>query len=180
MVKMRRGEAKAMNYWLRARVLTQGLTIAAIVGGSYAYGQTKQQNEARAAAEQDVLLATAAQERAEFQVRLAAAEEAHRIEEEEMARGGRGSALPAGAGQVQQAGGGWFSWFGGGGYAKREQGAPEPPKTNEPLLPPSGVSSAPAGVDMVRSPVADSDATPPSSKGVWERLGWGSGSDKKS
>ncbi|EED82831.1 predicted protein, partial [Postia placenta Mad-698-R] len=43
MVKMRRGEAKAVNYWLRARVLTQGLTIAAIVGGSYAYGQTKQQ-----------------------------------------------------------------------------------------------------------------------------------------
>ncbi|PCH36893.1 hypothetical protein WOLCODRAFT_56201, partial [Wolfiporia cocos MD-104 SS10] len=78
-VKSRRGDQRSMNLWLRARVVFQGLTIVAIVGGSYAFGRTKQQKEA-AAAEQDALLSNAAKERAEFEVRLAAAEEAHRVE----------------------------------------------------------------------------------------------------
>ena len=32
---MRRGQAQKMNYWLRMRVLMQGLTIAAFLGGVY-------------------------------------------------------------------------------------------------------------------------------------------------
>jgi len=163
-----------MNYWLRARVVFQGLTIAAIVGGSYAYGQTKQQKEARAAAEQDAVLATASKERAEFQERLRAAEEAHLLEEQ-MAKGGRGSSTfdgvsgsNAGSGGEEKASG-WWSWFGGGNSRST---TPAVPKVNDPLPPPPGVSSSPAGADMVRSPVAD--ASPSSSKS-----GWGWSSEKK-
>jgi len=179
LVKSRRGDSKSMNYWLRARVVAQGLTIAAIVGGSYAYGQTKQQKEAAAAKEQDNLLANAAKERAEFQQRLSAAEEAHRLEEE-MAKGGRGSVSVARSSEpASQSGKGWRGWFDGGAA---EDTPPQPPKTNEPLPPPSGVSSAPAGAEMVRTPVADAPASTSSSKGFWERLGWGrsSSSEKKS
>ncbi|CCM01845.1 uncharacterized protein FIBRA_03915 [Fibroporia radiculosa] len=125
MVKMRRGEAKAMNHWLRARVVFQGLTIAAIVGGSLAYGQTRQQKEAHAAAEQEAFLAATAKDRAEFHERLRAAEEAHRLEEE-----------------MGAADKGWSRAFGPGGGAGQSASAA--------AYPPSSVSS-----DMVPSPDAE-------------------------
>ncbi|KAH9947788.1 hypoxia induced protein conserved region-domain-containing protein, partial [Amylocystis lapponica] len=77
MVKMRQGKSKSMNYWLRARVVAQGLTIAAVVGGSYALGQTQTQKDAAAAAaaDQDARI-----ERAGFEARMREAEEAHRFE----------------------------------------------------------------------------------------------------
>jgi Hypoxia induced protein conserved region len=39
--KMRAGESKSMNYWLRARVVLQGLTIVALVAGSMALQKQK-------------------------------------------------------------------------------------------------------------------------------------------
>ena len=51
------------------------VTIVAVVGGSWWYGQMKHQKEAAAAIEQDRIL-----ERAAFEARLRAAEEADRME----------------------------------------------------------------------------------------------------
>ncbi|KDQ56727.1 hypothetical protein JAAARDRAFT_299938 [Jaapia argillacea MUCL 33604] len=85
MVKLRSRESRSFNNWLRVRIISQGLAIASIVGGSYYYGQTKSQLEAKAALEQERFLAKAAQERAEFEERLRGAEEAHN--EEQKARG---------------------------------------------------------------------------------------------
>lgn len=174
-VKLRKGESRQMNYWLRARVIAQGATVVAIVGYAYALGNTKQQKEARAVVEQEAVLAAAAKDRAEFEERLRGAEEAHREEEEMKARA---------------AGARWFGMLGGTGKGA-DAGA-----ASEPLRPPPGVSSAPAGVEMVhspdiqsgassapagagmvRSPVADAPA-PHSSKGLWSWLGFGS-SEKK-
>ncbi|TFK53066.1 hypothetical protein OE88DRAFT_1606314, partial [Heliocybe sulcata] len=42
-IKSRRKEARSMNHWLRARIIAQGFTLAAVVAGSYAYGRTQQQ-----------------------------------------------------------------------------------------------------------------------------------------
>ena len=53
----------------------QGLTIVAVVGGSWWYGQMKHQKEAAAAVEQERLL-----ERAAFEARLREAEETDRLE----------------------------------------------------------------------------------------------------
>ncbi|KAI0634210.1 hypothetical protein C8Q77DRAFT_1055847 [Trametes polyzona] len=73
--KLRRRDSVSLNHWLRVRVVMQGLTIAAVVGGSWWYGQMKHQKEAAAAAEQERVL-----ERAAFEARLRAAEEADRLE----------------------------------------------------------------------------------------------------
>ena len=98
--KLRRRDSTALNHWLRVRVVMQGLTIVAIVGGSWWYGQMKHQKEA-AAVEQERIL-----ERAAFESRLRAAEEADRMErlEEEQAR----KATAQGS-----SGGGWMGgWWG--------------------------------------------------------------------
>ncbi|KAI0943131.1 hypothetical protein AcV7_002364 [Taiwanofungus camphoratus] len=199
MVKMRRGESKAMNYWLRARVVAQGFTIAAIVGGSYAYGQTRQQQEATNAAEQEALLANAAKERAEFQERLKAAEEAHAWEVQ-MAGGSASSPIVSGSTSTSSGKGkGWgglWGWDKSGEKTEDTKGqAPPPSKADERLTPPPGVSTepagtkmvrspdagktasaAPAGTEMVRSPVADENG-PSSNKGFW---GWIGGGDSSS
>ncbi|KAI0681735.1 hypothetical protein C8Q76DRAFT_804474 [Earliella scabrosa] len=99
--KLRRRDSTALNHWLRVRVVMQGLTIVAIVGGSWWYGQMKHQKEAAAAVEQERIL-----ERAAFESRLRAAEEADRMErlEEEQAR----KATAQGS-----SGGGWMGgWWG--------------------------------------------------------------------
>ena len=38
MVRMRKGDAKSFNHWLRMRVVFQGLTIAAVCAGTYSFG----------------------------------------------------------------------------------------------------------------------------------------------
>ena len=39
MVKMRRGQSRSFNNWLRVRVLAQGVTICAVVLGTYSLGR---------------------------------------------------------------------------------------------------------------------------------------------
>ncbi|KAM5545948.1 hypothetical protein V8D89_000074 [Ganoderma adspersum] len=107
--KLRRRDSVSLNNWLRVRVLMQGLTVVAVVGGSWWYGQMKHQKEAAAqlaSHEQDKLI-----ERLAFEKRLRAAEEVDRLEklEEEVLvkqvaqRGSGGSA------------GGWLGgWWGSG------------------------------------------------------------------
>ena len=78
--KLRKRQSKDMNYWLRARVIAQGLTIAAVVAGAWMMGQTKPQID-KSAREQDEMLA-GLQKRREFEERLRNAEENHRLEQE--------------------------------------------------------------------------------------------------
>lgn len=78
--KLRKRQSKDMNYWLRARVIAQGFTIAAVVAGAWMMGQTKPQID-QSAREQDEMLATL-QKRREFEERLKDAEENHRREQE--------------------------------------------------------------------------------------------------
>ncbi|TFK86736.1 hypothetical protein K466DRAFT_586991 [Polyporus arcularius HHB13444] len=73
--KLRRRDSVSLNHWLRVRVVMQGLTVVAVVGGSWWYGQMKHQKEAAASADQERVL-----ERAAFSARLRAAEEADRQE----------------------------------------------------------------------------------------------------
>ncbi|RDX52579.1 hypothetical protein OH76DRAFT_1400372 [Lentinus brumalis] len=78
--KLRRRDSVSLNHWLRVRVVMQGLTVVAVVGGSWWYGQMKHQKEATASADQERVL-----ERAAFSARLRAAEEADRQEKLETA-----------------------------------------------------------------------------------------------
>jgi hypothetical protein len=80
--KQRRGNSKDMNVWLRARVVFQGLTVVALLAGSYAMGQTPAQQREAAEKENERLLSLAAREREEFEKRMRLAEEAHAEETE--------------------------------------------------------------------------------------------------
>lgn len=72
-VRQRQGRSRDMNKWLWARIAFQGLTIGAVVVGSYAMGSTAQQIEAKKQSDE----AFAVVERAGFEARLRAAEVAH-------------------------------------------------------------------------------------------------------
>jgi Hypoxia induced protein conserved region len=80
--KLRKRESQSMNYWLRARVIAQGFTIAAVVLGSWMMGQTKPQlDQAAAAAAADGDESSGKSKRkAEFEERLRGAEESHKLE----------------------------------------------------------------------------------------------------
>ncbi|KAF9645245.1 hypothetical protein BDM02DRAFT_3189881 [Thelephora ganbajun] len=79
--KLRKRQSKDMNYWLRARVIAQGFTIAAVVAGAWMMGQTKPQID-KSAREQDEMLDGLQRRREEFEERLRNAEENHRLEQE--------------------------------------------------------------------------------------------------
>lgn len=79
-VKMRSGESKHMNYWMRARVGLQGLTLVALVAGTMAL---RAEREKAALLEQAAVVAETgmtieqvqrAREKDEFEVRLKEAE----------------------------------------------------------------------------------------------------------
>lgn len=76
MTKMRKGQSRSLNTWLRVRIVAQGLTIAAVVAGSWAYGTSRPSPELDAAAARD----KAVEERIAFEDRLRLAEEVTRAE----------------------------------------------------------------------------------------------------
>ncbi|KAI0301252.1 hypoxia induced protein conserved region-domain-containing protein, partial [Russula brevipes] len=76
MTKMRKGQSRSLNTWLRVRIVAQGLTVAAVVAGSWAYGVQRPMPELDTSAAQE----KAALERAAFEDRLRAAEELTRAE----------------------------------------------------------------------------------------------------
>jgi hypothetical protein len=86
MVKMRRGEARSFNNWLRVRVVAQGLTICAIVLGTYSLGQRNagiDPESGRTPVEADLERRREEKmdkEKREFEGRLKMAEDAHRAE----------------------------------------------------------------------------------------------------
>jgi hypothetical protein len=138
MVKMRRGESRSLNNWLRVRVLAQGLTICAVVVGTWSLGHRA---AGGAPAEADLERRReekAGRDRKAFEERLRVAEEAHGAEEgrgagpapataperrgareklEEKLRAGTNVNVPVGP--ASQGGGAksgrWMGWFGGKG-----------------------------------------------------------------
>jgi len=76
MTKMRKGQSHSFNNWLRVRIVAQGLTVAAVVAGSWAYGSARPTPELDATAARD----KAAEERIAFEERLRLAEEVTRAE----------------------------------------------------------------------------------------------------
>lgn len=140
-MRQRQGRSQDFNYWLRWRIGAQAATIIAVVGGAYALGNTKQQQDARAR-DQDRMLANAAKDREDFGTRLAAAEEAHAAESsirDEFARsapagvqsvrraeGTAGSvpppSTPAGVESLRQGGSNWWnpaSWWSSGSKSEK-------------------------------------------------------------
>ncbi|KIK07144.1 hypothetical protein K443DRAFT_673702 [Laccaria amethystina LaAM-08-1] len=82
-VKMRAGKSTDMNYWLRARVVLQGVTIAALVAGSMSLqAQRKKVEEATGVTEET----KKEKEKGEFESRLRGAQAAY---EEEAALAGK-------------------------------------------------------------------------------------------
>lgn len=110
MTKMRKGQSHSFNNWLRVRIVAQGLTVAAVVAGSWAYGSARPTPELDASATRD----KAAEERIAFQERLRMAEEVTRAE--------TGSASPTNAQatalptteppSIPAASRSWRSWWG--------------------------------------------------------------------
>ena len=78
-VKMRAGQAKQMNYWMRARVGLQGVTLVALVAGAMALQKEKEEAAASAGA---VLSAEQVkqQEKQEFEERMRNAEASYEQE----------------------------------------------------------------------------------------------------
>ncbi|KAL1721512.1 hypoxia induced protein conserved region-domain-containing protein [Schizophyllum commune] len=81
-VQFKRGEHSKLNYWLRWRVVLQGITIFALVQGAGSYTV---KNVKKAAEEQDRYIASVSEEkrldeRRKFAQRLAEAEENERVD----------------------------------------------------------------------------------------------------
>jgi len=134
-VKMQRGESQKFNYWLRMRVVAQGLTIVALVAGTYSLrpkdvestsgDPTLTRNDVDAERKR---LERIAKEKEEFEKRLRGAERAEGIEAElragrrpveatgVQARGSTGTTDPPAAGNGgDRRVGGWWGWLTGRG-----------------------------------------------------------------
>ena len=113
MTKMRKGQSKSFNNWLRVRIVAQGLTVGAIVLGSWTLGSRASQTHAEesVAAREEKL----AVEKDAFMERLKGAEETQMVED--LLKAGKaaepvpavqvGKAVPSG--QAQK-GSSWWSW----------------------------------------------------------------------
>lgn len=129
-IKMRRGQSTSMNTWLRARIIAQGATVAAVVAGSWAYGSAVPPR----AVQEDTAAAKAKTEenRRAFEERMREAEKAEARE--------RGVPVPVEAGSTSQSaapeakgatsGASWWSWsrWTGSGSAKGAQPLTAPEK----------------------------------------------------
>lgn len=94
-IKMRQGQSKHMNYWLRARVVLQGLTLVALVGGAMSIREARKKQQelengegASASEEKKKEL-----EKLRFETRL---EEARQVTEQEEAMGLQGVKVVSG------------------------------------------------------------------------------------
>lgn len=113
MTKMRKGQSRSLNNWLRVRIVTQGFTVAAVVIGSWAYGTSRPTPELDATAALD----KAAQERVAFEERLRLAEEVTRAESRlASSANGQATAAPAtersSSSPISGSRSSWRRWFG--------------------------------------------------------------------
>ncbi|KXN89776.1 Respiratory supercomplex factor 1, mitochondrial [Leucoagaricus sp. SymC.cos] len=136
-VKMKAGKSKDMQYWLRARVGLQGLTLVALVAGSMALKNRKQKQLAESDVSDDLPRNEATtelrreqkkgKEKAEFEERLRNAEMTHE-EEQAAAHLLKGAKISGGSASVDEpnvaqkaaeapstkTNSSWTRWFGWG------------------------------------------------------------------
>ncbi|TFK75659.1 hypothetical protein BDN72DRAFT_810559, partial [Pluteus cervinus] len=121
MVKMRRGESRSFNNWLRLRVAAQGLTIGALVLGGYTFSTKKEegtlgsQNDFEVEKRREEKLA---KERTEFEDRLKEAEAVHAFETGAAAAPAQNvpsTPPPSSQSTTAQSGSKWFGWWKSGG-----------------------------------------------------------------
>ncbi|KAH9988100.1 hypoxia induced protein conserved region-domain-containing protein [Russula compacta] len=113
MTKMRKGQSRSFNNWLRVRIIAQGLTIAGVVAGSWAYSTSRPPSELDASAAQD----KAALERVAFEDRLRLAEEITRAESGSTPSTKQGTTFPTTeipSSSTTSGSGSWRSWCGWG------------------------------------------------------------------
>ncbi|CAL1709832.1 unnamed protein product [Somion occarium] len=157
-MRQSRANHKTFNYWLRARVVAQGFTVAALVGGSY---MLKQQSDAQKAQEEANATLQKEKEREAFQDRLKAAEENYQLEGDWAAQSGS---------STNSGGGAWgFGLFG----KSLERSSGQTQQSTSPFSPVPPEDSAPA-------PTPGEQLAPSRSKSFWKRIGFGSSGDKKS
>lgn len=155
--QLAKGDSKKLNYWFRARIIFQGLTIAAVVGGTYAYGKSKSQKDEQARKEAMETEYEQVKEKRAFEERLKAAEEAHAAE----------MAFAAAGEKESKAAGSW-GWFGfGKTHTVTSQDATGVPSSSHPTAP---VPHAPSFAAAEHQ--STQDATPAKAAGFWGRLGW--------
>ncbi|KAK7466300.1 HIG1 domain member 2A [Stygiomarasmius scandens] len=161
-IRLRQGNSQKLQHWLRARVALQTVTVLAVLGGLYKYGQANlEENQRIMEMQRQVELEKKAiREREEFEERIRQAGEAQK--EEEALRKGRlavnNATAPTPASTQNSSG--WSSWFTFG----RSQNATLP-------TPVSAVSELPSP----SSPSADSSG---SNSSWWKYLGWNRSSSR--
>ncbi|KAF8950037.1 hypoxia induced protein conserved region-domain-containing protein, partial [Flammula alnicola] len=80
-IKMRQGQSKNMNYWLRTRVVLQGLTLVVLVAGSMSIQKSRNKEIADAGVgKNEEGLLRNEKERQEFEERLREAQHATEME----------------------------------------------------------------------------------------------------
>jgi hypothetical protein len=113
MFKLRRGQSQSFNYWLRARVAAQGLTIVALVAGTYSIRPKKEEEQYSADAEAERRrLEKAAKDKEEFEERLRGAEEAYAVEKELMKKTTPSQSTPHAEAENPAASSSKGSWLG--------------------------------------------------------------------
>lgn len=105
--KLRQGNSKQMNHWLRARVALQGVTIVALVAGSM---QLKTLREAEQAISETAAQADVEREKQEFEKRLKEAERAT-LEEVGLVKPVKVRGLESAIEGVDKRSTSWSSWF---------------------------------------------------------------------
>ncbi|THU92955.1 hypothetical protein K435DRAFT_671130 [Dendrothele bispora CBS 962.96] len=169
-VRLRQRDSKKFQHWLRARIALQTVTIFAVLGGLYKYGQANLEENQRVMEiqSQKQMELKAKREKEEFEERIRKAGEEMR--EEEDAKRGRtanrrvggnfksqsnggvssvgttssssSSAVEAVEATKKSSGSGWMSWFGFG----NSQSA-TPPSTSSAAVASSSPSSLPTPTD---------------------------------
>lgn len=124
MTKMRKGQSHSFNNWLRVRIIAQGLTIAAVVAGSWAYtsSSSRPPSELDASAAQD----KAALERVAFEDRLRLAEEITRAESGSTSDTRQGTTFPTTeipSSSTTSGSGSWQLWR---GWSRPKDGTDKP------------------------------------------------------
>jgi hypothetical protein len=141
-VRLRQGNSKKFQYWLRYRVGLQTLTIFAVLGGLYKYGQANLEENQRVMDKrrEKEMEKKALLEKEEFEERIRQAGQAQREEEAMRAiRKGQPMIADTNSSVAAQTSSSWTSWLGGSWFGGSKTPTltttPEPSKVTPPSLP---------------------------------------------
>ncbi|KAL0579406.1 Respiratory supercomplex factor 1, mitochondrial [Marasmius crinis-equi] len=166
-VRLRGGTSKQFQHWLRARVVFQALTILAVCGGVYKFGQPNIEENQRALEIHKELVETkAARERAEFDERMKQAEIAHAQDQAIIAARKKAESEK---GSAKTTGSWWPSW---GSSRSEDKTTAMPSKSQEKTMATLVSTPANAAVLASKPAVPSSSSVVPPSTGSSSWLGW--------